>query len=80
MFKVPVVDYQVINVTSSFLELMDQAGRLRDDIWCPQGDLGKEIAECWESGEDIMVTVLQGMGESVAISVRSCLLMVVVHV
>ena len=51
---------------------MDQAGRLRDDIRCPQGDLGKEIAERWESGEDIMVTVLQGMGESVAISVRSC--------
>lgn len=68
------VDYQVINMTSSFLELMDQAGRLREDIRCPQGNLGKEIVERWNREEDIVVTVLQGMGRSVPISVRGSLI------
>ena len=66
-------DYQLINLTSNFLEMMDQAGRLRDNIRCPQGDLGKEIRERWVKEEDVTIAVLEGMGESKAISVRASL-------
>lgn len=51
--------------------MMDQAGRLRDDVRQPKGELGKEIETRWEKEEEILVTVLHGMGDSVAISVRS---------
>ena len=65
-------DYQLVNMCSDFLELMDQAGRLRDDIRCPaKGErLGAEIAQLWEKGENVLITLLEGMGNIKIISVR----------
>lgn len=50
---------------------MDQAGRLRDDIRIPEGELGKEIVERWEKEEDLTVTVLEGMNKNKPVSVRA---------
>jgi translation initiation factor 5A len=71
--EVPVInraDYQLIHMTDGFLELMDQAGRLRDDLRLPHGELGRQIAERYDKGEEVIVTLLCGMGQSSIISCR----------
>ena len=50
---------------------MDQAGKLRQDVHLPRGALRDEVSSRWEEGEDLLVTILSGMGQSVVLSVRA---------
>ena len=47
---------------------MTQDGTAKDDVKVPEGDLGKEISEAFDSGKDILVTIVSAMGEEQAIS------------
>ena len=66
-------EYQLISVSDGYLELMDQAGKLRKDIncVCQEGQLRDEVTARWEGGEDLLVSVLSGMGQSMLLSVRA---------
>ena len=50
---------------------MDQAGKLRKDVHIASGELREKTTTRWENGEDLMITVLSGLGESVAVSMRA---------
>lgn len=72
--KVPNVtrcEYQLVSIIDGYLEMMDQAGKLRTDVHFPRGDLRDEATSRWEEGENLLVTVLSGMGQKIAISVRA---------
>merc|ERR1712042_223851 len=36
-------DYQLVNIDEGFLSLMDDSGDTREDLKCPEGDVGEEI-------------------------------------
>jgi len=69
---VPVVkraDYQLIDISDDlFLSLMVDSGELRDDIKLPDGDLGVEVKSKFENGEDLLLTVLDAMGEEMVVA------------
>ena len=66
-------DCQLINFDGDFLEMMDQAGRLRDDVHYLSLDkqLEKELSQMWEKNQDIIITLLEGMGEVKVISAKA---------
>ena len=39
-----------------FLSLMDDAGETREDLKCPDGDIGEEIKKSIENETDILVS------------------------
>ncbi|XP_068221126.1 eukaryotic translation initiation factor 5A-1 isoform X1 [Palaemon carinicauda] len=71
---VPVVkraDYQLIDISDDgFLSLMMESGELRDDIKIPEGDLGTEIRNKFESNEDLLLTVLAAMGQEMVVATK----------
>ncbi|XP_005094246.1 eukaryotic translation initiation factor 5A-1 [Aplysia californica] len=72
--SVPVVnrqDYQAVGVEDGYLQLMDDGGDITEDLKVPDNDLGKEISEKVEKGENIMVTVLKAMGEEMAVGIKN---------
>lgn len=42
---------------------MTQDGVSKDDVKVPEGELGKQIQEDFESGKDLLVTIISAMGE-----------------
>jgi len=63
-------DYQLCEVEDGFLSLMDDDGKMREDIKCPDGDLGKNITEALNGDGEVTVTVIKAMGEEVATGVK----------
>lgn len=47
---------------------MTQDGVAKDDVKLPEGDMGKQIQEEFESGKDLLVSVVSAMGEEQAMS------------
>eukprot|EP01137_Pigoraptor_chileana_P000544 Opistho-2@36915 len=64
-------DYQLIDIDSGFLNLMNDAGETKCDLRLPEGEIGDEIKQKFESGEDFLVTVLSAMGEEAAIACKA---------
>ncbi|KAF5392089.1 hypothetical protein D9757_003358 [Collybiopsis confluens] len=62
-------EYQV-NVDDGFLNLMTQDGVPKDDVKVPEGELGQQIADAFEEGKDLLVTIVSAMGEEQAISFK----------
>lgn len=48
---------QLLSITDGFLSLLMDNGDVREDLRLPEGDLGKEIENKTEAGEEIMVSV-----------------------
>ena len=46
---------QLIGMDDDFLSLMDDSGETRDDLQCPDGDVGDEIKNAIEKEMDILV-------------------------
>ncbi|XP_048398162.1 eukaryotic translation initiation factor 5A-1-like [Stegostoma tigrinum] len=63
-------DYQLIGITDGYLSLMTDNGEIREDLKLPEVDLGKEILQRYDAGEDIMVTVLSTMNEEAAVGIK----------
>lgn len=59
-----------MNIDDGFLNLMTTDGTPKDDVKLPEGDLGKSIETDFENGKDLLVTVINAMGEEQAISVK----------
>ncbi|XP_060078105.1 eukaryotic translation initiation factor 5A-1-like [Ylistrum balloti] len=73
--SVPVVtrcDRQVVDISTDdgYMSLLDGAGEL-SQVRTPQGDLGKDIKEKFEKGDDLTVTLINAMGEVAVQSVKS---------
>jgi translation initiation factor 5A len=71
---VPVVqrkDYTFVNIEDGFLILMDDGGETREDLKCPEGDIGKEIEDKWSRDESFVVTVMKAMGEETPVGLKT---------
>ena len=49
-------DYQLIGLDDDFLSLMDDSGETRDDLKCPDDDIGNEIRSAIADERDILVS------------------------
>ncbi|KAJ7058261.1 eukaryotic translation initiation factor 5A-2 [Mycena amicta] len=63
-------EYTLVNVDDGFLNLMTADGTPKDDVKVPESDLGKQIAEEFEAGKELLVTIVSAMGEEQAISFK----------
>ena len=63
-------EYQLIDIDDGFLNLMTQAGDMKDDVKLPDGDLGDKIEAEFEEGKELLISVLTAMGEEAAIAVK----------
>ena len=64
-------DFQLIDINGGFLSLMDDNGEVREDIRLPDNDLGKEIQSKYDSGDQLLVTVISAMEEEAAIQTKN---------
>jgi len=64
-------DYQLVDITDDYLHLMDDSNDIREDLKCPDNDLGKELRERFANGEALSVTVLKAMDDESAIAVKA---------
>ncbi|XP_068611799.1 eukaryotic translation initiation factor 5A-1 [Brachionichthys hirsutus] len=65
------MDYQLIGIKDGYLSLLQDSGDVREDLKIPEGDLGKDIKEKHDDGEDIMVTIQNAMSEEAAIGIKA---------
>jgi len=63
-------DYQLIGMDDDFLSMMDDTGDTREDLKCPEDDVGQEIKNAIDNETDILVTVLAACGEECVIATK----------
>jgi len=63
-------DYQLIGMEDDFLSLMDDSGDTRDDLKCPEGEIGDEIRAAISEEKEILCTVLSALGEECVIATK----------
>merc|ERR1711994_695537 len=63
-------DFQLIGLDDDFLSLMDDNGDTRDDLKCPEDDVGEQIRAAIDGEQDIMCTVLSACGEECVIATK----------
>ncbi|KAJ1997810.1 translation initiation factor eIF5A [Coemansia thaxteri] len=63
-------EFTLIDVTDDFLSLMDDAGEMKEDVKMPEGELGDNLRSEFETGKELLVTILKAMGEEAAISFK----------
>lgn len=63
-------DYQLIGMEDDFLSMMDDSGDTREDLKCPDDDVGNEIRNAIDNETDILVTVLGACGEECVIATK----------
>jgi len=49
-------DYQLIGMEDDFLSLMDDSGDTRDDLKCPEGEIGDEIRAAISEEKELLVS------------------------
>eukprot|EP01135_Chromosphaera_perkinsii_P004128 Nk52_evm35s270 gene=Nk52_evmTU35s270 len=64
-------ELQLIDIEDGFLSLMEDSGDMKEDLKLPDGDLGREIEEKFQEGEELMITILKAMGTEQAISYKN---------
>merc|ERR1711893_127752 len=55
-------DYQMIDIEDGFASLMDDNGETKSDLKVPDDDVGKEVQDRFEAGDNFVVTVLCAVG------------------
>ena len=60
-----------MDVTEGFLSLLCDDGQTRGDIRVPEGNVGKEIEEKFESGDSYLVTVLKACNYEAVIGIKN---------
>jgi len=65
-------DYQMIGLSEDdFLSLMDDNGDTRDDLKCPDNEVGAEIRKASKEETDILCTVLSAVSEECVIATKT---------
>jgi len=54
-----------------FMSLMDENGNMRDDLKLPEGELGEQIFDKFQSGESLLVSILKACKVEQAISFKN---------
>ena len=62
--------YILSYVQDDFLSLMDDSGDTREDLKCPDGEVGDEIRAAIADERDILCTVLSAIGEECVIATK----------
>lgn len=55
----------------SYISVLTEDGRVRDDLPLPSGELRRELLESFEAGQDLLVCVLGAMDTEAVISIKS---------
>ncbi|KAG9392706.1 Translation elongation factor IF5A [Carpediemonas membranifera] len=64
-------DYMLIDIEEDgFCSLMTDDGKTRDDLKCPEGEIGDEMRAAFDDGKDLIVSVQKAMGEESIISFK----------
>ena len=63
-------EYQLNYMLGEFLALLDNNGRMRGDIRCPEDKLGDDIKNGMENDCEMMVTVLSAEGEEMVVAAK----------
>ena len=64
-------EYQLTNISDEdFMEFLCDDGSTKDDVRIPDSDLGKEIRAKFEDGDNVVVTILNAMGEEAPVAVK----------
>ena len=53
-----------------YLTLMDTNGEMKEDLTLPNDDVGKDIRNRHEEGQEMMVTVLEAVGQERVVTVK----------
>jgi translation initiation factor 5A len=61
-------EYQLVNIDDGFFNFVTVDGTAKDDVKLPDSDLGTQIQNAFDEGKDVLVTVVNAMGEEAAIS------------
>ncbi|RHZ57713.1 hypothetical protein Glove_384g61 [Diversispora epigaea] len=64
------IEYQLLNVDDGFLSLMTSDGSTKDDVRVPDGELGEKIQSDFDDGKELLITIINAMGEEAAISYK----------
>ncbi|EPS44603.1 hypothetical protein H072_1384 [Dactylellina haptotyla CBS 200.50] len=64
-------DYQLVNIDGGFLNLLDENGNEKNDVKLPEGQLGTDIQEAFENGDEVTVNITAAMGDEQALSFRA---------
>jgi len=63
-------DYQLLSMEDDFLSMMDDSGEQREDLKCPEGEIGEQIRAAIDNEQDILCTVLSAVGEECVIATK----------
>jgi translation initiation factor 5A len=63
-------EYPLLDIDDGFLSLMKDDGSTKDDVKIPDNELGTKLAEDFEAGKDLLVTVVAAMGEEHALTYK----------
>ncbi|KAF0508017.1 Eukaryotic translation initiation factor 5A [Gigaspora margarita] len=63
-------EYQLLNVDDNFLSLMTNDGSTKDDVRVPEGEMGKSLEADFNDGKELLVTVINAMGEEAVVSYK----------
>ncbi len=56
-------EFPVLDIDDGFLSLMREDGSSKDDVKVPEGALGNDIQRDFEAGKEILVMIVNAMGE-----------------
>ncbi|XP_014219058.1 eukaryotic translation initiation factor 5A-like [Copidosoma floridanum] len=65
--KTPLTDIS----DDGYLTLMADNGDLREDLKIPDGDLGTQLRSDFDSGKELLCTVLKACNEEVVIAIKT---------
>jgi len=65
------IDYTVLDIDDSFLNLMGTNGEVKADVKLPEGELGTQIQQGIDADKEVIVSVLTAMGEEAVVKVTA---------